>query len=196
MISHHLDLTLQSAPSGIAEPSAVLTGFWVTGETFKKTHRLDLRCNITNVTPVLLALCKRFINSLRLPPLCHSCKHYAKLLESERHLSNGDLAFWAVYFPAQLCRAAAHKTETYLVSETENIDQKHVLLGEDKHASFIPHCQFPVRQKALESTTTGYWDDSISTPTTDKQIILNGVFAGCMNFDHFCYNSRIALSWR
>lgn len=136
-----------------------------------------------------------FINSSPLLPLCHPCKHCAKLLGSERHLSDGDLAFWAVYFPAQLRRAAARKTETYLVSETENIDQKHVLLREDKHASFIPRCQFPVRQKALESITTGFWDDSISTPATDKQIILNGVFAGCMNFDHLCYNSRTALSW-
>lgn len=122
---------------------------------FDETHRLDRYCNATNVTPGLLIGRKCFINSWLFLPLCHWCKHYAKLLESERHLSNRDFGFWAVYFPAELDGAAAQKTEIYLVSETENIDQKHVLLREDKHASFIPHCQFPLRQKALESTTTG-----------------------------------------
>ena len=50
--------------------------------------------------------------------------------------------------------AQLHRKQIYLVSETENIDQKHVLLREDKHASFIPHCQFSLWQKALESTTS------------------------------------------
>lgn len=141
MISYHLDLTCNKHDQAWRLP----------GNLSDETHRLDRYRNATNVTPVLLIgfKCLLFL------PLCHWCKHYAKLLESERHLSNRDFGFWAVYFPAELDGAAAQKTEIYLVSETENIDQKHVLLREDKHASFIPHCQFSLRQKALESTTTG-----------------------------------------
>lgn len=151
MISHNLDLTCTISVIRLGQHQSCYQALQVTGGIFEKTHRLDLYCNAMS-----LLCCSLSVNVLsRVLPLCHWCKCYAKLLESERHLSNGDFAFWAVYFPAQLDRAAAQKTERYLVSATENIDQKHVLLREDKHASFIPHCQFSLRQKALESTTTG-----------------------------------------
>lgn len=50
----------------------------------------------------------------------------------------GILVLELFIFLSRLDRAAAEKTEIYLVTETENIDQEHVLLREDKHAGFIP----------------------------------------------------------
>lgn len=138
---------------------------------------MSLQCCSMGVN-VLSIVCFVFL-------LCHWCKHYVKLLESKRHLGNRDLGFWAVYFAAQLNHTAAQKTEIYLVSETEDIDQKHVLLREDKHASFILCCQFSLPQKAPQQGWE-LWDDSISAPTTDKQIFLNGIFVRRMNFDHLC----------
>lgn len=50
------------------------------------------------------------MNTLPFLPLCHWCKLYAKLLESEGHLINRVLVFFSCLFPCKV----APKTEIYL----------------------------------------------------------------------------------
>lgn len=176
----------------------MLRGLRVTENIFKETHRRDRYTVTQPMSPLRCSLgCKCFIKSLLFLPLCHWCKRYAKLLESEKHLSNRDLGFWAVYFPALLDGAAAQTTEIYLVSETENIDQKHVLLREDKHASFIPHCQFSLTHLKAPQQGWELWDDSISAPTTDKKIYnLNGIFYKMYEFwSPFLLQPKVGDRW-
>lgn len=116
-----------------------------------------------------------------------------------------DVSAMLSYFPAQLECAAPPKKKAvlYLVSDTGNIDQKHVLLREDKHASLIPPCQFSLWQKALECNTTGLgWSEMIaSQPAVINKSFLYDIyiyffFVRCMNFDHLCsWKSLRALGW-
>lgn len=62
VISYHHDLTCNQQDRAWST-LLMLTGLQVTWEIFEETHRPDLCCNTTNVTPVLLAVCKCFINS-------------------------------------------------------------------------------------------------------------------------------------